>query len=907
MKKNGFTLVELLAVIAIISILATVAVSAVISIYNSSIKKTMVLQENNISDVSKTYLEDFCLDPLPGSEYVCPSTYTNKHYICLSNLKDKRNQYIEGATYKNKECNGIIIFEMDKYGTYSKPKTYLYCDYDSSSKKYNYVTDETLNISDYPVCNIASVIDDTTTSTTATTTKPVQTDCTYNGTLKQGAEYVNGQYTYIYKKKHNGFSWVNMSEDGWGVTLTDKDSTDAVTSKVCTYINNKPIVSMSYMFGGSKATTLDLSNFDTSNVTDMSKMFQSSKATTLDVSNFDTSNITDMSRMFDRSQATTLDLSNFNTSKVIDMSYMFYYSQATTLDVSNFDTSKVTGMNFMFSYSKATTIDVSNFDTSKVTNMSSMFSDSKATILDVSNFDTSNVTNMRHMFSSSQVTTLDLSNFDTSKVTNMSNMFAESQVIALDLSNFDTSNVTNMSNMFYNSKATTIDVSNFNTSNVTTMSIMFHQSQATTIDVSNFNTSNVTNMSYMFSYSQATTLDVSKFDTSKVTDMSSMFYLSKATILDVSNFDTSNVTSMSSMFYRSQATTLDVSKFDTSNVTNMRYMFYSSQVKILDLSNFDTSKVTDMQYMFERATNLKTIYVSNKFNTNKVTSSNSMFYNCTNLVGGAGTKYNSSYVDKTYARIDGGTSNPGYFTSIPEPNSFSSDSWMTIAKAVKSGNISKYNVGDTKSVTLTTYGTHTLRIANTSTPSECSTSGFSQSACGFVVEFADIITTHNMNGSSTNKGGWPASDEMYTFVNNDIYNALPNELRNVIIDTTVVSSHGSEDTANFTSTDKLYLLAPGEVWSNWKTNTSEGPSYDTAKGLTRTLDYYTAQGVTISNYSGAIKKNGSSAAVWWLRAALSDANSSFFSVGSSGVWRRDSASTTFTGTTFGVSPAFRIG
>ena len=40
-----------------------------------------------------------------------------------------------------------------------------------------------------------------------------------------------------------------------------------------------------------------------------------------------------------------------------------------------------------------------------------------------------------------------------------------------------------------------------------------------------------------------------------------------------------------------------------------------------------------------------------------------MFYNTTNLVGGSGTKYNRSYVDKTYARIDGGTSSPGYFTA----------------------------------------------------------------------------------------------------------------------------------------------------------------------------------------------------------------------------------------------------
>ena len=70
-----------------------------------------------------------------------------------------------------------------------------------------------------------------------------------------------------------------------------------------------------------------------------------------------------------------------------------------------------------------------------------------------------------------------------------------------------------------------------------------------------------------------------------------------------------------------------------------------------------------MSNMFYKATNLKTIYVSNKFNTDKVTSSTDMFSSCTNLVGGAGTKYDANHVDKTYARIDGGTSNPGYFTA----------------------------------------------------------------------------------------------------------------------------------------------------------------------------------------------------------------------------------------------------
>ena len=113
----------------------------------------------------------------------------------------------------------------------------------------------------------------------------------------------------------------------------------------------------------------------------------------------------------------------------------------------------------------------------------------------------------------------------------------------------------------------------------------------------------------------------------------------------------------------SAVTTLDVSNFNTSNVTNMSYMFSDSKATTLDVSNFNTSNVTNMLYMFYDSTNLKTIYGSSKFVTTAVTSSTGMFSRCTNLVGGAGTKYDSTKTDKTYARIDGGTSNPGYFTA----------------------------------------------------------------------------------------------------------------------------------------------------------------------------------------------------------------------------------------------------
>ena len=239
------------------------------------------------------------------------------------------------------------------------------------------------------------------------------------------------------------------------------------------------------------------------------------------------------------------------------------------------------------------------------------------------------------------------------------------------------------------------------------------------------------------------------------------------------------------------------------------------------------------------------------------------------------------------------------------PVSFANDDWATIAAAAKSGNYSgKYNVGDTKEVDLGSLGKHTVRIANTSTPAECSQEGFSQTACGFVLEFADIITEHNMNPSGEYKGatysygwskdGWPASS-MRSYLSTDIYNALPADLQSTIIDTKVVSGHGKDDTDNFISTDKLYLLSTAEVWA-------QGADYDTGRDNTRQLDYYSAQGVRTSNSSGAIKQLNGSNSVWWLRTAYSYSSSNFYFVNDcGGDWNYNPTSEAG-----GVSPAFRI-
>ena len=105
---------------------------------------------------------------------------------------------------------------------------------------------------------------------------------------------------------------------------------------------------------------------------------------------------------------------------------------------------------------------------------------------------------------------------------------------------------------------------------------------------------------------------------------------------------------------------------NTSEVTIMAFMFDSCyKLTSLDLSSFNTSQVYEIRHMFIDCNNLRTIYVGDGWTTASMRYTWDMFKNCTSLVGGKGTAYDVNHVDKDYARIDGGPSNPGYFTEKP--------------------------------------------------------------------------------------------------------------------------------------------------------------------------------------------------------------------------------------------------
>ena len=241
---------------------------------------------------------------------------------------------------------------------------------------------------------------------------------------------------------------------------------------------------------------------------------------------------------------------------------------------------------------------------------------------------------------------------------------------SISFSNLNTSKVTKMQGMFDKcSSLETLDLSSFNTSSVKTMAMMFQGcGSLSTLDLSSFNTGSVGSMSQMFEgCTNLNALDLSNFDTSSVTTMANMFNgCESLTELNLSSFNTSSVKFMYGVFDGcTSLTSLDLSSFNTSSALQMHYMFRNcTSLTELDLSSFNTGNVTQMREMFLNCGNLKTIWVGSGFDTAKVPNGKDkdMFTGCTSLVGGNGTTYDSSYTGKTYARIDGGTSNPGYFT-----------------------------------------------------------------------------------------------------------------------------------------------------------------------------------------------------------------------------------------------------
>ncbi len=475
------------------------------------------------------------------------------------------------------------------------------------------------------------------------------------------------------------------------------DNTYANVTKVVfnsSFVLARPTTTYRWFYRMSKLTNImGIENLYTFEVTNMAAMFLScSKLEELDVSHFDTQKVTSMSAMFyGCSKLTSLDLSGFNTSNVTEMYSMFQYCDLLeSLDLRGWNTANVTTMSQLFlRCGSLTTLDLSSFDTHEVTSMSYMFQDCSnlTTIYVDCNWNTDKYTSSNGVTSlfkncTSLVgmngTTCDGENnlskeyarvdggpdsdtpgylsykpyvvYDNSNTTltfycdgQLSTHTAETETV-YDLNKGYEQTAWYLDGKYSSVQTVIFDPSFANARPTTTKDWFVAMFDLTSIEgMENLNTSEVTNMKDMFSLCEKLeSVDVSGFDTRKVTTMNGLFNeCNSLQSVDLSGFNTSNVTDMQQMFYRCTAlTTLDLTSFNTENVTLTPWMFYGCD-------------------------HLKTVYVSDGFKVENVGQHTCMFEGCTSIVGGNGTTYDASYIDKEYAIIDGINGNPGYFTAKP--------------------------------------------------------------------------------------------------------------------------------------------------------------------------------------------------------------------------------------------------
>ena len=203
--------------------------------------------------------------------------------------------------------------------------------------------------------------------------------------------------------------------------------------------------------------SIDLSSFDTSEVTNMSYMFSRCfNLEELNIDNLITKNVKDMNHMFNKCKSLREIKfpSTFNTENVTDISFMFLFCEKLEKVNLNFNTENVINMHGVFEYCYALKkIDLSSFKTDKVSNMSYMFNKCiqlEEIIFDPTKFKTNSVNSMGHMFNECNcLKSFNFGGFNTQKVKFMCYMFYQcQQLLNIDLSSFKNENVENVDYMF---------------------------------------------------------------------------------------------------------------------------------------------------------------------------------------------------------------------------------------------------------------------------------------------------------------------------------------------------------------------------------------------------------------------------------------------------------------------------
>ena len=345
MKRSGFTLVELLAVILILAIIALIAVPQILNIITEAKKEAIRVSANNYIRAVNTSLisNELNNNIMDGVYTITNNGKTIKYRGKEINIEFDGKGLTEGyLVINNSKVSKVLNGKIDKYYAilnndditlnYEENASTLIkgIDFNVKIKRLAGDGNENYNTKNTNIKNIEILSEGKMPNgyTKEKLIKLKNTSVSDDNKIK--AYYDDNGNMFIYSD-----NYIFANEDSQMMfqymELNKIDFNNLDTSKV-KLLNHF----LSYSGNKSNIETLDLSNFDTYNVTNMRGMFYQ-----LNVKNiifgekFVTDNVTTFEAMFQGvSSLKSVDLRNFNTSKVTTFWRMFYQSSVSEITVS---------------------------------------------------------------------------------------------------------------------------------------------------------------------------------------------------------------------------------------------------------------------------------------------------------------------------------------------------------------------------------------------------------------------------------------------------------------------------------------------------------------------------------------------------------------------------------------------
>lgn len=226
---------------------------------------------------------------------------------------------------------------------------------------------------------------------------------------------------------------------------------------------------------------------------------------------------------------------------------------------------------------------------------------------------------------------------------------------------------------------------------------------------------------------------------------------------------------------------------------------------------------------------------------------------------------------------------------LTKKKNFNDYTWKEINKISKSGKAREYfNIGDEKEIVINEFKYKVydrtedkeIEMTHPKTTYNVQIIGFNHDSIdargeqkvGITLLLKELLSIeYIMNSTDTNVGGWKKS-EIRTFLNNDVYNALPSDLKQVI---KIVNKHADVGNRDFwfCVEDRLFLLSNTELGLN---------PFHNIDTRDKQYEYF------INNFrskDGFFSLDNS----WWLRSTYTKNDNNFFYIRNNGESHYDHA------------------